>query len=265
MLGSSYHFQHLNATFVMSRRNLADGRQPNKHEYAERGTLDISKMKRCREWTSEEEAVIDRASSDGLSWRQCVPLLAATRTASAVQRRYGSRKHILRLQSGAQNDTSDNIKLITKLVASGLTKSEIRIALPHMSLDNIQSIALYRGLKIKKTTQAKGPRWSASEDDIIRQEVRNGFPDSISLVKLLPGRTFEAIEKRAAQHRQARFVSAIPSDQKRRWTAEEEKIAMSKFSDGVPVAKIAEMLSRTYQSIEQKLASLRRQRLTPDR
>lgn len=155
--------------------------------------------------------------------------------------------------------------MIIKLVASGLTKSEIHIALPHVSLNNIQSIALYRGFGIKKTTQVTGPRWSAREDEILRQKVCNRVPDSMLLIKLLPGRTLEAIEKRAAYHRQARFVSAIPPDQNRRWTAEEEKTAISKFSDGVPVAKIAEMLSRTYESIEQKLASLRRQRLTPDR
>lgn len=268
ILGSGHQLQRSSAIFAGPRRCLAGERQLDENEDAERYTVVTLSTTRQRVWTSEEEGIIDRAILAGLSWRQCAPLLPTRRTEFAVKRRYCSRRRILRLQSGPQDETSEHIRLITKFVASGMTKNEIRMALPHLSVDNIKSMAAYHGLNIKRAPQAKqamAPRWSAREDNIMKQEVRKGAPNIISLLKLLPRRTLMAIEKRAYYHRQARFRSATLPGQKRRWTAEEEETVKSKYTDGVPIAKIAEALSRTYKAIEHKLAGLRKQRLTPNR
>jgi len=129
--------------------------------------------------------------------------------------------------------------------------------LPHLNQDRIFTIAWYHGIKIQKTTNITGCRWSASEDDIIRQESRNGVPDSLSLVKLLPGRTSDAIEWRANYLQKLGPTIVSAAARQSRWTAEEDNKCISEYNRGTPLVKIAEMLSRTYCSIQVRIRLLK--------
>jgi hypothetical protein len=265
MLGSNQHFQRLGARFVIPRRYLVEAKRIDQDETFATDAIATPFMTRRREWTSEEDGIIDRAIQGGLTWRQCVELLPSTRTPFGIQRKFRSRKRILRSQSGDEDDRSEQVKMIIKLAASGLTPSQIRLALPHLTQDTIHSIAWYHGFKMERSNQDRGRRWSASEDDVIRQELRKGVPDSLSLAKFLPGRTPDAIERRARYLRSARLSVATATKKCARWTPAEDAKLMSEYTRAVPLVKIAEMLSRTYSSIEQRVVKrLREQNMTPD-
>ena len=255
ILSPTQSIRRVFANLVNARRYLATGKPIDQNKDADiSGTLFTV---RRRGWTSEEEGVIDRAIQRGLSWHQCVELLPSTRTPLGIQRKYRSRKRILRSQRGDEDDLSEQSKTIIKLAGSGLTASQIRFALPHLSQDKIHSIAWYHGFKLEKSKQSRGHRWSAKEDDVIRQELRNGVPDSPSLVEFLPGRTQDAIEWRACYLTKAR-TSIAASKRQAPWSAEEDEKAVSAYVGGVPLVKIAEMLSRTYASIQTRLSKLER-------
>ena len=83
------------------------------------------------------------------------------------------------------------------------------------------------------------------------------MPDSVSLVKLLPGRIPDVTEWRANYLQKAGPTIVTAAARSSRWTAEEENKCVSEYNRGMPLVKIAEMLSRTYSSIQVKIRRLK--------
>ena len=87
------------------------------------------------------------------------------------------------------------------------------------------------------------------------------MPDSVLLARSLPGRRADAIERRAGYLTKSGITNLTAQQRRTRWTAEEDEKAVLDYSRGLPLVKIAEVLSRTYAGVETRLRNLRKKQI----
>ena len=215
-------------------------------------------VRRLRRWTAEEIEIIDLCVKDGRSWRDLIELLPA-RTPRSIRnqweyQRYAAMPH--------QTSSNPDVQAVLDLASKGVTRDEIQAEFSHLPRYIINQRLLSRGIKLGPTKKTTKKDWLPSEDDVVKQGIKNG-QSVAELEKHLPGRTTHSISVR--MYRLA-FTAHDVAPARQPWTEQDDAMLLSEFASGKLGRDVAKAIGRSYNATHNRLQTLRlRQRREADR
>jgi hypothetical protein len=102
--------------------------------------------------------------------------------------------------------------------------------------------------------------WTKAEDALLRKHYPVSPQDEV--MSKLPGRTWNAITRRACKMGVRRITGRQPAHQRRRWTSTEDKHLTEGYKSGKSVELLAKELDRSVYSIQGKASSKKLTRLS---
>lgn len=217
-------------------------------------------LRRAQEWTDEEEQLLLKLRSQGLSWAE-IEKSFPERSWRALSQRYSTlTKNTPTSRKKPQPWTQEESDLMLELSKKDMTGRERAKFFPGRKAGEVGR-RHYHVVKGYPAPREFRRLWTAEEDKLLL-ELGERDMSWEERVKLFNNRTLKAL--------QLRYWKLTPSNwtKKGRFTSEEDKAILEALGSGMEVEEISEMLDRSKRGVVRrirKLEKLNRVNLRPER